>query len=82
MNDIGITTLQDDKLNPDARPVPSRNLTELLSRALLDQDLCELVFADPEAIGRAFDLAAVEIEALRQLDRRKFDAAIARLRWG
>ena len=69
-------------MDSDARPVPSRHLTELLSRALLDQELRERLFADPEAIGRAFNLAPVEIEAIRLLDRRRFDAAIARLRWG
>ena len=79
---LGQTTLQDNKLDPDARPEPSRHLTELLGRALLDQLLCDRLFADPEAIGRAFDLAPAEIEAIRLLDRRKFDAAIARLRWG
>lgn len=69
-------------MNPDIPPVPSRQLTELLSRALLDQLLCEKLFADPDAIARAFDLAPAEIEAIKQLDRRKFDATIAKLRWG
>lgn len=69
-------------MNPDARPAPSPHLTELLSRALLDQQLCDRLFADPEAIGRAFDLAPAEIEAIKRLDRRKFDATIAKLRWG
>jgi hypothetical protein len=79
---VGQTTLQDNKLAADIKPVPSRNLTELLGRALLDQQLCELLFADPEAIGRAFDLPPSEVEAIKLLDRRKFDATIARLRWG
>ena len=74
--------MQDSKLVPDIRPAPSRNLTELLSRALLDQHLCDRLFADPLAIGRAFDLPPAEIEAIKQLDRQKFDATIARLRWG
>ena len=79
---MGQTTLQDNKLDPDARPVPSRHLAELLSRALLDRHLCDRLFADPEAIGRAFGLAPAEVEAIRLLDRRKFDATIAKLRWG
>jgi len=74
--------LQDSKLDPEIRPAPSGNLTELLSRALLDRHLCDRLFADPEAIGRAFDLPPAEIEAIKQLDRQKFEAAIARLRWG
>lgn len=76
------TTLQDSQSDPDAGPVPSRRLTELLGRTLLDQQLCDRLFADPEAIGRAFDLPDVEIEAIKQLDRRKFDARVARLRSG
>ena len=44
--------------------------------------LCDRLFADPEAIGREFDLPPAEIEAIKQLDRQKFEAAIARLRWG
>ena len=74
--------MMDSTLDPDIRPVPSRNLTELLSRALLDQHLADRLFADPEAIALAFDLSAAEIEAIRQLDRQKFEATIARLRWG
>jgi hypothetical protein len=74
--------LQDSKLDPGIRPAPSRNLTELLSRALLDQHLCDLLFADPEAIGHAFDLPVAEIEAIKRLDRRKFETTVARLRWG
>ena len=74
--------MQDDKPDPDARSVPSRNLTELLGRALLDGLLRDRLLADPEAIGRAFDLPAAEVEALKLLDRGKFEAAIARLRWG
>ena len=69
-------------MESDARPVPSPHLIELLSRALLDQQLCDRLFADPEAIGHAFDLPAAEIEALKLLDRRKFEATVARLRWG
>ena len=65
-----------------ARPVPSRRLTELLGRALLDQELRDRLLADPEAIGRAFELAPAEIQAIKQLDRRQFEASIARLRWG
>ena len=72
----------EDTIGPDPRPVASPNLTELLGRALLDQQLCDLLFADPDAVGRAFDLSAAEIDAIKRLDRQKFDAAITRLRWG
>jgi hypothetical protein len=75
-------TLQDNKSDPDARPVPSRHLTELIGRALLDRELCDRLFADPEAIARAFDLPAAEAQAIKLLDRRIFEAAIVRLRWG
>jgi hypothetical protein len=73
--------LQDNKLKPNARPVPSRHLTELIGRALLDRELCNRLLADPEAIAHAFDLPAAEAQAIKLLDRRTFEAAIARLRW-
>ena len=69
-------------MDTDARPMPSRQLTELLSRALLDRALCDRLFADPEAIAREFDLCAAETRAIKLLDRRKFDQTVARLRWG
>lgn len=62
--------------------MPSRQLTELVGRALLDQELRDRLLADPEAIGREFDLAPAEVEAIKLLDRRKFEAAVARLRSG
>ena len=74
--------MQDNKLDPDIRPMPSRQLTELLGRALLDQELRERLLADPEAIGRDFDLAPAEVKAIKLLDRRKFEAAVVRLRSG
>lgn len=74
--------MQDDKSDSGDLPVASRRLTELLGRALLDQQLRDRLLADPEAIGRAFDLPAAEVEAIKLLDRRKFEATIARLRWG
>jgi hypothetical protein len=74
--------MQDNKLNPDARPVPSRHLTELIGRALLDRDLRDRLLADPETIARAFDLPAAETQAIKLLDHRTFEAAIVRLRWG
>jgi hypothetical protein len=66
----------------DARPKPSRELTELLSKALLDRQLCDRLFADPEAIAREFNLAPAEAQAIKLLDRRKFEMTIAQLRWG
>jgi hypothetical protein len=69
-------------LHTEARPTPSRQLTELLGRALLDEELRDRIFADPEAIGLQFDLAAAEAKAIKQLDRGMFEAAVARLRWG
>jgi hypothetical protein len=74
--------LQDNKLDPDDRPVPSRHLTELISRALLDRQLGDRLFADPEAIAREFELRHAEAKAIKHLDRRKFEATVARLRWG
>ena len=77
-----MTTLRDSERDSGARPAPSRQLVELLGRALLDRQMGDRLFADPEAIGRAFDLPETEIEAIKLLDRRKFDAILAKLRWG
>ena len=69
-------------MDTGARPIPSRQLAELLGRALLDKELRDRIFANPEAIALQFDLAAAEAQAITQLDRGKFEAAVARLRWG
>jgi hypothetical protein len=74
--------LQEDNRDSDAKPAPSRQLTELLSRALLDQELCDRLLADPEAIGRESGVGPEEVQAIKLLDRQKFEAAIAQLRWG
>jgi hypothetical protein len=70
------------QLDTETRPTPSRQLTELLGRALLDKELRDRIFANPEAIAREFDLAPAEAQAIKQLDRGKFEATVARLRWG
>ena len=69
-------------MDTEARATPSRQLTELLSRALLDEELRDRLFANPEAIALQFDLPAAEAHAITRLDRGKFEAAVARLRWG
>jgi hypothetical protein len=69
-------------VDSDARPKPSRELTELLSKALLDEQLCDRLFADPEAIAREFNLPPAEAQAIKLLDRRKFETTVAQLRWG
>jgi hypothetical protein len=69
-------------MDADPRPMPSRQLTELLSRALLDKELCDRLFTDPEAIAREFNLPRAELQAIRLLDRPKFEQAVADLRWG
>lgn len=67
-------------MDPDSRPMSSRQLTELLSRALLDEELRDRLFAAPEAIAREFNLSGAEAEAIKRLDRRKFEQIVARLR--
>jgi hypothetical protein len=67
-------------LHPNARPMPSRQLTELLSKALLDEELCDRLFTDPETVAREFNLRFAEIQAIKLLDRRKFEQMVARLR--
>jgi len=55
---------------------------ELLSRALLDEELCERLFTDLEAVAREFNLPRAEAQAIQLIDRRKFEQAVALLRWG
>jgi hypothetical protein len=76
------TPEQESKLDPDAKHKPGRQLTELLSRALLDEELRVRLFTDPEAIAREFDLAPAEASAVRLLDRRTFEQRVTQLRWG
>lgn len=78
----GVTALHAQNHESGAGPTPSRQLTELLARALLDRALCDRLLADPEAIGHEFGLPPEEIQAIKLLDRQKFEAALARLRWG
>ena len=67
-------------MQADARPMPSRQLTELLSKALLDEELCDRLFTDPETVAREFNLRPAEIQAIKLLDRRKFEQMVAKLR--
>jgi hypothetical protein len=69
-------------LPPGARPVSSPQLNELLGKALLDEQLRERLFADPESVAREFNLTEAETAAIKRLDRRKFAQTIDRLRWG
>ena len=69
-------------MGTEGKPTPSRHLTALLSKALLDQELRDRLFADPEAIAREFELPPAEAQAIKLLDRRKFETAVAQLRWG
>ena len=60
--------------------LPSRQLIELLSKALLDTELRDKLFADPEAIARAFDLGPEETQMVRRLDRQRFEQRVVELR--
>jgi hypothetical protein len=61
---------------------PSRALVELIGRALIDKDLRQRLLTDPQVIGQEFGISSREIEAVKHLDRQKFERAAARLRWG
>jgi len=69
-------------LSSGARPVSSPQLNELLGKALLDEQLRDRLFTDPEAVAREFNLTEPEREAIKRLDRQKFAQALDRLRWG
>lgn len=62
------------------RRLPSRQLVELLSRVLLDKALRDALFADPEAVARAFNLGSDEMQRLERLDRRRVEQRVAVLR--
>jgi hypothetical protein len=68
--------LDDD---PDVKP--SQQLIDLVSRALVDEELRDRLFADPEAVARTLDLPPREAEAIRLLDRAKFERTVVWLRW-
>jgi hypothetical protein len=59
---------------------PSWQLVELLSKALLDAEVRDKLFANPEAIARAFDLSPDEAQMVKRLDRERFEQRVARLR--
>ena len=62
------------------QPPPSRQLVELLSRALVDADLCNRLFAEPDALAHAYGLGPDETEAIKRLDRRRFEERVAQMR--
>ena len=62
------------------RRLPSRQLVELLSRVLLDRQLRDALFADPEAVARAFDLGSDETQRVKRLDRQRLEQRVAVLR--
>ena len=63
-----------------AKHPPSRQLVELLCKALLDEELREKLFTDPDAVAREFCLPPAESEAIKQLDRNRFERSAVRLR--
>jgi hypothetical protein len=67
------------KLN-NRRPLPSRQLTDLLSRALLDSEMRDKLFTEPDRIGESLGLSPDEARAIKQLDRRKFEQRVIQLR--
>jgi hypothetical protein len=60
--------------------LPSRQLVELLGRALLDGELRDRLFEEPEAVAQTFGLSLDETRAIRRLDRCKFEQRVAQLR--
>lgn len=58
-------------MNSDHRR-PSRQLIDLLSRALLDREVCNVLFEEPDAVAKAFGLRPEEAQAIKRLDRQTF----------
>jgi hypothetical protein len=67
-------------MDASARPPPSRQLTDLLSKALLDEELRERLFTDPNAVALEFCLPPAESQAIKLLERERFERAAAGLR--
>lgn len=67
-------------MSDSGRPLPGRQLVELLSKALLDEELCDRLFKEPQAVAQAFGLSANEAQAIKRLDRRAFEQRVALLR--
>ncbi|WP_143271780.1 Os1348 family NHLP clan protein [Bradyrhizobium mercantei] len=67
-------------MDVDTLSTPSRQLKELLGRALLDDELRARLLADPGAVARELDLAPAEARALTRLDHAAFEQRAARLR--
>jgi len=67
-------------LTNDRSPQPSRHLIELISRALLDAELCDRLFAEPDAIAKTFGLGPDETQAIKRLDRQTFEQRVFRIR--
>jgi hypothetical protein len=67
-------------MDASARPPPSRQLTDLLCKALLDEELRERLFTDPDAVALEFCLPPAESQAIKLLDRERFEKAAAGLR--
>ena len=65
----------------DTKLLASQQIAELLSKALLDEELRERLFTDTARVAREFNLPCGEAQAIRSIDRRKFEQAAARLRW-
>jgi hypothetical protein len=61
---------------------PPLRLVELLARALLDEGLRNKVFGDPEVLRREWGFSIEETDAIKKVDRKKFERAALRLRWG
>ncbi len=59
---------------------PSRQMVELLCKALLDSELSDRLFADPEATAQVFGLEGNEVHALKRLDRRLLERRMSDLR--
>jgi hypothetical protein len=67
-------------MDSGAKRPPSRQLIELLCKALLDEELRERLFTDLDAVAREFCLSPAEGEAIMLLDRERFERVVARLR--
>jgi hypothetical protein len=58
---------------------PGRGLVELIGKALTDKDLRSELFKDPDAAAKRFSLSGQDVDAIKKLDKAKFEVAASQL---
>jgi hypothetical protein len=60
-------------------PVQKRGFMELVGRAVMDPEIREKLFSDPDSLARQYGLSPGDTEALKGIDRAKLEEAAAQV---